>query len=120
VRALETQTDSIKLDVTSGGATIAGRRADSLAFRLQRLSAEIDRLSGIAGSSLANIESFNSVPTADQLQQVRWAMDDGTRAITLLNTMSQTEIPNLYSQFAKGMRARTVAPVTQAGAPRRP
>ena len=104
-------------DARAGAAAV--QRADSLAYRIQRVSAEIDRLAGIAGGALANIESFNAVPTADQRRVVQWASDDAARAITVLNAMSQTEIPNLYSQFAKGMRARTVAPVTQAGT-RRP
>lgn len=119
-RLLSAQTDSMKQDLTRGGAAAAGAKADSLTYRVQRVTSEIDRLAAVTGGVRANVESFNSLPTADQRQQALWAADDASRAVATLNAISQTEIPNLYSQFAKGVRPRTVAPVVQPPASKRP
>jgi len=110
-RALAGQADAIRQDLTQGGASGAAAKADSLTDRLTRLQAEVDRLLGIAGTEMRAIESFNSVPTADQHDQLAWAVDDATRAITLLNRTSQTDIPALYAQFAKGAKPRVVPAV---------
>jgi hypothetical protein len=105
------ETGAIKRDVEPGG-TDATIKADSLTERIARVHAELDRVLGIAGSLLRAIESFNSAPTADQRTHLSWALDDATAAVTALNRVSQTDIPALYSRYAKGTTPRIVPPVT--------
>lgn len=121
VRALIEQAPAIKQDLTRGGSAAAAS-ADSIAARLARVQAEVDRLAGIAGTVLRAIEGFNTPPTADQRQQLGWATDDAMRAIALINRTSQTEIPALYAQHARGTAPRVVGPVATPAAPvvRRP
>jgi photosystem II stability/assembly factor-like uncharacterized protein len=121
-RSLAGQADAIRQDLTRGGASGAASKADELADRLTRLQAEAERLLGITNSLLRAIEAFNSVPTTDQHEQLAWAFDDATRAVTTLNRTSQADIPALYTQFAKGTQARVAAPVAlpAAPAPRKP
>ena len=47
----------------------------------ERVSAELDRLIGIAGGLMRAIESFNAPPTADQRRQIAWAQEDAARAL---------------------------------------
>jgi hypothetical protein len=49
-----------------------------------RLSAEIERLLGVSSSLMRTIESFNSLPTADQRQQMAWLRADAERALNLV------------------------------------
>jgi hypothetical protein len=111
VRALAGQADAIKQDLTRGGVSGAVAQADSLTDRLTRLQAEVDRVLGIAGTQMRAIESFNAVPTTDQTNQLTWAIDDASRALRALNRTSQTDIPALYQQFAKGTLPRVVPAV---------
>jgi hypothetical protein len=105
--------DDIRQDLTRGGATAAGPRADALVVQVQRLSSEAVRLNGIAAGLLRAVEGFNSVPTADQGQEIEWMFADAGRLVTSLNRTSQADIPALYAQFAKGMKPR-VSPVVAA------
>jgi hypothetical protein len=120
VRTLAGQAEAIKQDLTRGGASGAAVKADSLAERLVRLQAEVERVLGIAGTLMRAIESFNTVPTADQANQLTWATDDATRAITILNRTTETDIPALYSRFASGAKPRVVPVVALPAAPPRP
>ncbi len=110
-QALEGEQDAIKRDLTANGAGGATARADSLNVRVQHIAAEIDRVIGVAGTITRALESFNSVPTADQRSQMAWVFDDAVRAVTMLNHASQAEIPSLYAEFAKGTKPRIVSAV---------
>ena len=65
--------------------SLAKSLAASRAKQQPRLEAEFDRLLGVAGMLLRSLEEFNSVPTADQRQQIAWALDDAKRAIAMLD-----------------------------------
>jgi photosystem II stability/assembly factor-like uncharacterized protein len=110
-RALLSQSDSIRQDVSRGGAS-ASAEADSIIRRARQTDAEIERVLDLAGSSLRNLEAFNTAPLSDQRQQVTWAIADATRAIRALNRISQTELPALYSRHAGGTKPRTVGRVS--------
>lgn len=110
-QTLVTQSDSIRLDVSRGGA-IAIAQADSLTGRIARLRAETERVLGIAGTMLRAMENFATTPTADQRQHVEWASADAALAVTMLNRASQVDIPALYARHATGMKPRTVPPIT--------
>jgi hypothetical protein len=45
-----------------------------------RLRAELTRLAGVTGGLMRGIEDFDSAPTADQRQQMAWALADASRA----------------------------------------
>ena len=105
-RALLQQADGIKQDLARGGAQV-----DSLLKRVTQTDAELDRLMSLAGSIARNIESLNAAPLADQRQQAAWAFADASRAITMLNRTTQTDLPALYSQHGGGARPRTAARV---------
>ena len=113
-RALEGDGESIKRDVSAGGAAA---RADSLNVRVQHLAAEVDRLIGVAGTLMRTLESFNAAPTIDQRAQMVWAMDDATWAVGMLNHVIQSEIPALYAQAAKGSKPRSIGPLPLPVAP---
>jgi hypothetical protein len=81
---------------------------DALADTLRRLSAEGERLLGISGGLLRAIEEFNTAPTADQRQQIAWAFADDARSVAILNRLSQTEFPALYSKYSNGARLHVV------------
>jgi len=49
-----------------------------------RLRAELDRLTGVSSSLMRAIESFNSLPTTDQRQQMAWVNADADRALTMV------------------------------------
>lgn len=66
------------------GVTSAGTTLDAA-----RIGAELDRLIGITGTLMRAIESFSSVPTADQRQQMDWAAADAARALALVNRPSR-------------------------------
>lgn len=108
VRTLVGQADSIRLDVSGGGAS----QADALGNRMRTVEAELNRLLGIAGGLMRSMEGFNTPPTADQRQDLAWARGDATRAIANLNRLAQTDIPALYSRYGAGARPRTIPPVS--------
>jgi hypothetical protein len=107
VRTLVAQADSIRKDVSAGGAA-ASALADTIAVTVADTRSELDRLILLTGTMLRSIESFNTVPTAGQRQQTAWAREDAARAVATLNRISQTDIPALYSRYAPGARPRTV------------
>ena len=110
-RALTGQADSIKMDLTvkSNGGSAA---ADSLATRLTAIQNEVNRVLNAAGGLMRPMESFPSVPTADQRQQLAWATEDATKVIAEINKMSQTTIPALYAKYATFAWPRKVAAVS--------
>lgn len=110
-RTLAAQGDSIKMDLARGGAAVVASRADSIADRMVRVQAESDRLLTIASATLRAIEGFGSVPTADQRQLMSWVATDAMRTVAALNRVSQTDIPALYAQHARGTKPRTVPAV---------
>jgi len=109
-RDLLAKGDSIRRDVSQGGPA-ATAQADSLLKRVSQTDAELDRLFALAGSILRNIEDFGTGPLGDQRQQATWAFADAMRAISTLNRTSQTDIPALYAQHARGARPRTIGRV---------
>jgi hypothetical protein len=116
VQGLVDQADAIKKEVGAGASV-----ADSLSARVRRLAAEFDRIGGLANTLMRSMEAFNAVPTSDQRAHMVWAADDAARAVAMLNRITQTEIPALYTQYAKGTTPRTIPMLpVQAGAARKP
>ncbi len=64
--------------------TAAAGKADGAGEQQVRLQAEIERLIGLTGTLMRGIESFNTVPTADERQQLAWATDDATKVFAKL------------------------------------
>jgi len=111
IQALVGQMDSIKKDVVAGGSSDAGNRADALAARLAQIQADVVRELSAAGQLSRPIEGFSGLPTADQQRQIDWAFEDATKTVDLLNRVIQTEIPDLYSQFAKQLWPNRIQPI---------
>ncbi|HYV97224.1 MAG TPA: hypothetical protein VE967_07235, partial [Gemmatimonadaceae bacterium] len=112
-RALVDQADSLKqdLNLTPEGAA----KADTLVTHITALHNEVNRILAAVGGLIRPIESFSSVPTADQRAQMLWAQEDAAKMIADLNKTTQTDIPALYAKYAKGPWSRKVAAVPAAG-----
>jgi hypothetical protein len=91
VRALTSQRDSIKADL-SANAT----QADSLNARIGRVATSIDRAFLALNGQRGPIEGWSGQPTADQRKAVNYAIDDARKAIMDLNKLVTTEIPAAY------------------------
>ncbi len=113
-QALLSQMDTIRKDVTAGGAGDAGKRAEALAATLAQVQVDAGRELSAAGQLMRSIESNSALPTADQSRQVGWLFDDATKTVFDLNSLIQKEIPGLYTEFARREwpnRIQPVAPV---------
>jgi photosystem II stability/assembly factor-like uncharacterized protein len=111
VRTLTGQMDSIRKDITAGGATDAASRADALAARLSQLQTEADRELSTASGLSRPIESVSGFPTADQRRQIGWTFEDAAKTVEDLNRLIQTEIPGLYAQFARRKWPAPIPPI---------
>jgi photosystem II stability/assembly factor-like uncharacterized protein len=104
------QADVIRQKLGQAGAAGAAT-ADSIADRLVRSQAEADRLIGITSTLMRSIEGFNDVATADHRQQLAWAREDAANAVTVLNRLSQTDLPRAYAKYAPNATPPVVAPL---------
>jgi photosystem II stability/assembly factor-like uncharacterized protein len=109
--ALVAQMDAIKKDITASGSDDAAKRVEAIAGRLTQIQGDINREFTSAGSLFRPIESFSSLPTADQQRQIDGLFEDAIKTVADLNRIIQPEIPGLYSQFAKQAWPKPVAPV---------
>ncbi|MGD0309075.1 MAG: hypothetical protein ABSC02_07275, partial [Acidobacteriota bacterium] len=109
-QALSGQLDSIRKDLTTAEAD-AAKRVDDLAARIAQLPLEISREISTGSGLLRPIESYSSLPTADQQRQVDWLFEDANKSVSDLNHMVQTEIPGLYTQIAKKEWPNRIQPV---------
>jgi hypothetical protein len=89
-----------KLAKARGSAQVAARQggaeSDSSSRRFTQTVAEIDRLIGLAGATMRNLESFNAAPSADQRQQLAWATEDANRAISTLARLAPGAPPHQH------------------------
>jgi hypothetical protein len=92
-RALTSQRDSIKVDLSAKGG---GTQADSLNARIGRASAAIDRAFLALNGHRGPIEGWSGQPTSDQRKAVGYAIDDSRKAIADLNKLVTADIPAAY------------------------
>ena len=103
--------DAIKNDVNAAGSSDVAKRIEAVAGRLPQMQGDINREFSSAGGLFRPIESFSSLPTADQQRQIDTTFEDATKTVTDLNRIIQVEIPGLYAQFAKQTWPKPVTPV---------
>jgi hypothetical protein len=115
-RTLSGQTTAMRQSLGRGGSA-GTSKADVLADRIEKLQAEVDRLIGYTGSLMRSIDGFNARPTADRGQQLAWARADAIEAITAMNRLTQTELPQAYAQHAPGDKAPNVPSITPPAKP---
>jgi photosystem II stability/assembly factor-like uncharacterized protein len=115
-RALVGQRDSIRADFLGGGTADAGAKADSLNARITRLAADVDRALNAVNGHRAPIEGWSGMPTADQQKALGYAVADARKALTELQSLTGTDIPNAYRQVTGRAWTRVVkAPVPPPG-----
>jgi hypothetical protein len=93
-RALVSQRDSIK-------ANVGGSAGDSLAARIARSAASVDRAFNAVNGQRGPIEGWSGMPSVDQQKSLAYAMEDATKATAELNRLITAEIPAAYRAAGK-------------------
>jgi photosystem II stability/assembly factor-like uncharacterized protein len=94
-RLLSAQRDSIRADL-GGGAP-----ADSLAARITRLAADVDRAFTAVNGQRAPIEGWSGSPSVDQRRALDYALEDARKATAELDRLVATDIPAAYRAAKK-------------------
>lgn len=118
MRTLAGQADAIRKVLVGDGpapraAAVGLGALDTAAARITQVQADINRQASAVNALSRAIESFASLPTADQQRELDWAFEDATQTVEDVNRLLQREMPALYTDLMKQETwPRRLPPVT--------